>query len=154
MDTIILKIYGPNKFRADRRYLFMPELTARRYEDLSLTEKTSDRQYLRHFVLHAPKSEDYLPGAEIFETLSKDKRSLVYILQVDFSAPKLLYGNSVQEVVEADKELLFSRLKSALARVGVMLEIEQIAEARVSAVHFCKNILLPPVMKIRGILKE
>ena len=95
-----------------------------------------------------------MPGVEIFETLSNDKRSLIYVLQVDFSVPKLLYGNSLQEVVEADKELIFSRLKSSLARVGVMVEIERIAEARVSAVHFCKNIFLPSTMKMRGALKE
>lgn len=154
MDTVIITIYGPNKFKIDHRFLFLPELTVRRYEDLSFTERESKEPYIRRFILRPPETADYLPGVEVFETLTEDRKSLRYALKLDFSAPKLLFGNSLQEITEADKGFIFHRVKTALAGVGIIVEIKDIAEANVTAVHFCKNIALPREMKMRDVLDE
>lgn len=156
MDTVIIKIYGPSKFEIRNKALFLPELTKRRYEDLSPTEKkpARHRPYLRKFRLEAPKAERYLPRVEIFETLAEDQKSVRYILTAEFSIPKLLYGNSLQEITEKDKQKVFLYLQSALSSVGIGIEIAVIAEAKVSGVHFCKNILLPEKMRMAGILDE
>ncbi len=158
MDTVIIKIYGLDKFRITSPSMFVPEFVIRRYSDLSLTEstsQTSNRPYLRRFVFKPTYQRDeYLPGVEIFEAIAEDRASLQYILQSDFSIPKLLYGNSLQEIIEDDKDAIFSKLKSSLARAGIITEIRHITEARCTAAHFCKNIVLPKTLRIEKILDE
>lgn len=155
MDTVILKIYGPGKFTVDNISWFLPELIKRDFHTLTPTERLSNRPYLRHFVFHPPYAEGYLPRIEVYEAFTEDRKGLRYILKLEFSVPKLLYGNSLQEVVEEDKDLVFSRLQSALGKNGIHIrDIAAIAGARVGAVHFCKNIPLPRDMRMREILDE
>lgn len=154
MDTVILKIYSPYKFQTGDRSLFLPELIKRKYEELSPTERSSTRPYLRRFRLEPKQQDEYIPRVEIFETLTDDRKNLRYILKIEFSAPKLLYWNSLQEVGENDKERIISALKSALARVSIFVETDAIANALVSSVHACKNIPLPKTIKMREIINE
>lgn len=157
MDTLIIKIYGPNKFHFRNKSLFLPELSCRKYEDLSPTEiqsRNSSRSYLRKFILHPKPSDDYIPRVEVFETLSKESNRIIYILKITFSAPKLLYWNSVQEVGENDKQKILSALKRALASVGIVIDTEALENATLEAVHTCKNIPLPKTMRMREILGE
>lgn len=154
MDTVIIKIYGPKKFKIENWSLFLPELMGRTYSQLSLTEKNSTRPYLRKYTLHPQWQDRYLPRVEVFETLTDDRKDIRYILKAEFSIPKLLYGNSLEEVTENDKDKVFSSLQSALASVNIIIEKNVIASARVSGVHFCKNILLPTTLKMREVLNE
>jgi hypothetical protein len=157
MDTVIIKIYGPNKFQFRNKTLFLPELSCRKYENLSVTEiqsRNSSRSYLRKFILHPKPSDNYIPRVEVFETLSKESNRIIYILKITFSAPKLLYWNSVQEVDENDKKKILSALKRALESVGIVVETETLENATLEAVHACKNILLPKTMRMREILTE
>jgi hypothetical protein len=157
MDTIIIKIYGPHKFQFRNKALFLPEINSRKYEDLSLTEiqsRNSSRAYLRKFILHPKASDEYIPKVEVFETLSKDSDTVLYVLKITFSAPKLLYWNSLQEVGEHDMPAIFTALQSALGRVGIVVEITTIATATVEAVHACKNVPLPKTMHMRNILSD
>ena len=157
MDTVIIKIYGPSKFDFRNKALFLPELSCRRYEDLSSTEiqsRNSSRSYLRKFILHPKPSDEYIPRVEVFETLSKESNSIIYILKITFSAPKLLYWNSVQEVNENNKQKILSALKTALCSVGIIVEVEALENATLEAVHACKNILLLKTTRMREIVAE
>ena len=155
MDTVIIKIYGLTHVRILDRVEWLPELPRRRtYDDLTPTEKQSRHPYLRKFV-HRPKREAYYqPKAELLETLSSDRRSVVYILRLEFSIPKLLYGNSLQEATEATKDDVVAALRRGLSRIRLEITPEAIEGATVSAVHFCKNIILPPDIRMREVLKE
>jgi hypothetical protein len=104
--------------------------------------------------LHPKASDEYIPKVEVFETLSKESNKIIYILKITFSAPKLLYWNSVQEVDENDKQRTLSALKRSLETVGIVMDIEVIANAKLEAIHTCKNILLPKTMCMRDILSE
>lgn len=157
MDTVIIKIHGPNKFQFRNKSLFLPELTYRRYEDLSPTEiksRNSSRNYLRKFRLHPKSTEEYIPRVEVFEKLSKDSNKVLYVLKITFSAPKLLYWNSVQEVDESYKQKILSRLKMALESVGIVVEVEALENATLEAIHACKNIPLPKTMRMNDVLSE
>lgn len=154
MDTVILKISSPYRFQTGDRSLFLPELIKRKYEELSPTERSSIRPYLRRFRLEPKQQDEYIPRVEIFETLTDDHKDLRYILKIEFSAPKLLYWNSLQEVGENDQERIILALKSALAKVSVFVETDAIANALVSGVHACKNIPLPKTIKMREIINE
>ena len=152
MDTVIIKIYGLQKFRITNKSWFLPEFTSRTYVELSPTEKQSTRLYLRHFILKPPHQDSYLPKVDIFEALSKSRDAVQYILKAEFSVPKLLYGNSLQEVSEQDLDKALSALKGALGGVGVIIEGDTIANARVSAVRFCKNVLLAQGVRMQEAL--
>ncbi len=157
MDTIIIKIYGPGKFKFRNKSLFLPEITYRKYEDLSPTEvksRSSSRPYLRKFILHSNVKDEYIPAVEIFETLPKKMNTVVYIMKITFSAPKLLFWNSIQEVIGIVPNVLISKLRRSLERVGIDIEKDTFENAVVEAVHFCKNILLPKTIKMREILDE
>lgn len=160
MDTVIIKLHGREKFRIWDRTQFVPEIHSRKYAELSPTEKTlhRSRPYLRRFVLH-PKNlyeykDEYIPGVEVFETLTEDRKDISYILKIEFSVPKLLYGNSVLEIVESDKQRIFVELKAALAKVNIVVEIEDIGKATLTTIHLCKNVLLPQNIKMREVLNE
>lgn len=156
MDSFNLKIGGQHKFQVDaKKYSnFLPELAQRRYKDLSKSEKESHRRYLRKFVLQTPYQDEYLPKVIIYEKLSERRDSICYLLEIEFSAPKLLYGNSLLEVDDKDKEKVINRLQSKLLNLGIKVKTSDLGQARVSAVHFCKNIPLPENIKIRQILGE
>ncbi len=154
MDTVILTIPGPGRFKIKHLSWYVPELISRTYRDLSPTERQSLRPYLKRFTFRPPKQDRYRPRIEIFEALTEDKKDMRYILKIEFSVPKLLYGNSIQEVRESDKEKVFNRLRSALLDAGILIETSVIAKASVSAAHFCKNVLLPKKMQLREILNE
>lgn len=154
MDTVIIKIYGPHKFKISNWSLFLPELIKRKYGDLSPTERSSTRPYLRRFVLRPKWQENYLPRVEVFETLTENRKDIRYILKIEFSAPKLLYWNSLQEIGENDRDRVLYALKSALESVSIAIETEIIANATVSSVHACKNIPLPKTMKMREVINE
>lgn len=157
MDTVIIKIYGPKKFEIRNPSLFLPEISSRKYKDLSPTEiqtRNSSRSYLRKFILHPKPTDEYIPRVEVFETLSKDIDQIIYILKITFSAPKLLYWNSVQEAGESDKQKILSALKRALMSVGIIVDTENLENATVEAVHACKNIILPKSIRMRDVLKE
>lgn len=76
-----------------------------------------------------------------------------YELGVEFSAPKLLRGNNFEELMGADLPLLAEALQSALDElVGYTFSIEAIVNAKVSAFHPSKNIVLPDVTSCRAVI--
>ena len=76
-----------------------------------------------------------------------------YELGVEFSAPKLLRGNNFEELVGSDLPLLAESLQSALDElVGYTFSIEEIVNAKVSAFHPSKNIVLPDVTSCRAVI--
>lgn len=154
MDTVIIKIYGPHKFKITNWSLFLPELAKRTYAELTLTERTSNRPYLRRFTLQTNLQEEYMPRVEVFETLTEDRKDIRYILKIEFSVPKLLYWNSLQEITESDQQKVFSALKQALQRVSITVDTGVIANATVASVHACKNIPLPKTIRMREIANE
>ena len=154
MDTVIIKIYGPNKFKLTNGPWFSPEFSPRKYNDLSLTEKQSKRPYLRHFFLHPPYQSNYVPKIEIFETLTNIRDDIRYILKAEFSVPKLLYGNSLQEVSELDFDRVLDAFKKTLHGVGIVVGSDVVANARLSAIHLCKNVSLPQNIRMQEALAE
>ncbi len=158
MDTIIIKIYGLRYFRVINKSWFVPEFEPRSYAQLSPTEKQNinpSRIYLRHFIFKPPYQNDYLPRIEIFEALTKDRNAVHYVLKATFSLPKLLHKNSLQETSsEIEFEQVLHVLKKSFGSAGIETYSNAIENARVSAVHFCKNVLLPRDIRMQEALTE
>lgn len=63
-------------------------------------------------------------------------------VRIEFSAPKLLYLNNLEELEDKDFERLVEVLQSRLKSMGIIIEKSVLETASVSSVHFSKNILL------------
>ncbi len=63
-------------------------------------------------------------------------------LKVEFSIPKLIFGNNFDEIEEKDFDLVVSKLQKILKEMGVLIFSHFIINAPVSAIHYSKNILL------------
>ncbi len=63
-------------------------------------------------------------------------------VRIEFSVPKLIYHNNLDELEEKDFPLVIETLQARLSRMGVIVERGVLEMASVSSVHFSKNILL------------
>ena len=63
-------------------------------------------------------------------------------LKIEFSIPKLLYGNNFDELTDADFPAVIQKLKAILNEMGVRVFEHFLINAPVSSVHYSKNIAL------------
>lgn len=83
----------------------------------------------------------YLPRITLFKSLRQGGFKI--FLHVEFSVPKLLYGNNFDEVVESDFGEVCWMLKRKLELMGIRtIDIQTLMYADVSAIHYGKNIIL------------
>lgn len=64
-------------------------------------------------------------------------------LFIEFSLPKIAFGNNLQELTVADKELVLQKLHSSLRSVGVQTDIENLLRANISRLDVGKNVIVP-----------
>jgi len=74
--------------------------------------------------------------------LTAIKRDRVYFLKIEFSAPKVMFGDNLNEIMESDFEPMILRLREMVREMGVLLQVEQIKNAKVIGFHPSKNIPL------------
>ena len=63
-------------------------------------------------------------------------------LKIEFSAPKMLFGNNFDELTDNNFPILITRLNNTLKEMGVFVFENNLTNASVSAIHFSKNIPL------------
>lgn len=64
-----------------------------------------------------------------------------YQLYIEFSAPKMLFGNNFEEMVDTDLDDLCFRLAMTLHMNGVYLQEKVLKNCSVKTVHYSKNII-------------
>lgn len=82
------------------------------------------------------------------------RRGRSKFMQMEFSVPKLILGNNLEEVCEKDFENVVTTLKERLVDFGVIVSEKVLREATVSSFHPSKNVLLTKGYTSSGILKE
>ncbi len=87
------------------------------------------------------KQQGYLPKLTLFKKPYGEWSHSVW-LKVEFSAPKLVFGNNFEELAESDFEKVIESLQMALNRMGVEVTQEALIESGVTAIHYSKNILM------------
>ena len=88
-----------------------------------------------------PSKEDWNTG--IYKPrLTLNKRGRKFYLKIEFSAPKLLFGNNLEELEENDFDEVIERLRKTILEMGVMLWSYQIENAKVISFHPSKNMPL------------
>lgn len=97
-------------------------------------------------AINNPTKEDtmkygYLPRLTLMKALRAG--GFTIFLKVEFSVPKLLYGNNFDEVEEPNFGDICWKLKNALYFMGVEVkDIKKLANANISTIHYSKNIIL------------
>lgn len=86
--------------------------------------------------------------------ISVIKRGGLSFLRIEFSIPKLIFGNNVDEVCENDFNNIIKTLQIRLKDFGVLISTKQLKIASVSVFHPSKNILLSDGYTANGVIKE
>jgi len=73
---------------------------------------------------------------------------------IEFSAPKLLYLNNLDELEDKDFDELIMTLRERLRMMGMVILRTSLEKATVSAIHFSKNILLEDGYSVNHIISE
>lgn len=90
----------------------------------------------------AEKRSGYKPRLTLVKKPFTEHAKAVF-LRIEFSAPKLLYGNNFVELRGHDDFIpVLTTLHSALTSMGIEVALETLKTANISAIHYSKNILL------------
>ncbi len=87
------------------------------------------------------KAGIYKPRLTVTKRINRQHQFEI-TMKVEFSVPKLLYGNNFDEVEDADFDKVIQILKQKLRAMGVMIFEHLLISAPVSAIHYSKNIAL------------
>lgn len=118
-------------------------LDGSRFEPTSLEQLVNSNKYGKTAL---NPSKTYLKIGKSMPRLTMFKRPSklgpVYQLAVEFSAPKLLFGNNFDELCDADFEALLSILQDRLLELtGHRFFKQQLAQADIGSWHSSKNIV-------------
>lgn len=134
IDTIILTI--------PREQIRMLSPDGRYIPAWDLHSKTNNyTKYVKNPTPYDRKNEIYRPR---LTGVKRRVRGNLYnsFLKIEFSVPKLIFGNNLNELSESDFPKVLNTLKERLIEVGVLISDKDLRQATVSTVHFGKNIEL------------
>ena len=75
-------------------------------------------------------------------------------LKIEFSIPKLIYGNNFDEIQEEDFRNVIKILKKKLKDMDILIRDIDLINAQVSAIHFSKNIALTDFSTCSMVINE
>ncbi len=127
IDTIILELKG-NSFTV---------LDYKKFNTVKdvVENTTGFHKWVNNPTLADKKADIYKPRLTLFKRGEKN-----LFLKIEFSAPKLVFGNNLQELCENDFSLVVQNLKDKLLEMGVIVFSQQLEGANVIAFHPSKNI--------------
>ena len=133
IDTVILSIPRAN-YKVFRTEMFQPNVKV-----------LNERGFFLVKCINNPTAKDkelgiYKPKLTIVKRMTKN--GIEIPLKIEFSAPKILYGNNLDETEEKDFNDVAKALSEKLYEMGVIVNVEAIKNADVSKFHPSKNILL------------
>jgi len=130
LDRRQFEVLQPERFSPSARGLLVPP-----YYPLGARGNFACVQNPTQVELQAGR---YLPRL----TLGKRKipSGFALTLRIEFSAPKLVFGNNFDELESHDFCKALSVLHAGLGRMGIAVSKDALRQARVSAIHYSKNI--------------
>ena len=84
------------------------------------------------------ENQNYKPRLTVIKRLGREGGFNVE-MKIEFSVPKLLYGNNFQEVEESDFETVLVQLKEKLEEMWVNVSLEKLRTADIATIHYSKN---------------
>ncbi len=154
LDTICLKlnqaeyiIIDHDKFTPSTKDLFMPPYRSFGGQAFVKSIQNPTKKLMQ--------AEGYMPRLTVTKSLPRGKGAGFSInLKIEFSAPKLLYGNNFDELPDNSFIKICQILQKKLAIMGVEIELSKIHTAQVSAIHYSKNIPLTDYTRCKSYLDK
>jgi hypothetical protein len=137
LDTVVLTL--------DRRHfqILQPERFSPSAKGLLLPPYYSLGSRGNFACVQNPTKAD-LQGGRYLPRLTLAKRKVpsgfALTFRIEFSAPKLVFGNNFDELESHDFGKVLVALDRGLAHMGVGVSTDVLRQARVSAIHYSKNI--------------
>lgn len=108
-------------------------------------------------VQNPPKNEMkvrgiYKPRLTLIKAVRKGGSCIE--LKIEFSIPKLIFGNNFEELSDANFNRVVELLQKALLEMQVATNIEDLKIASVSAIHFSKNMALREYVTCSMVINE
>jgi hypothetical protein len=114
----------------------------------------SDTDQYQKFVKNPSKelkdSGLYYPRLTGYKRKWRDDNNI----KIEFSIPKIIYNNNLDEVCENDFSKIISTLQSRLDDMGILIKTKHLEKAFVSSVHFSKNIELKDGYTVNYVIGE
>jgi hypothetical protein len=128
------------------------ELSARGIPTWNLQSKTD--QYEKY--VKNPSKRDLDSGVYFPRLTGYKRKSFVQEanVRIEFSVPKLLYQNNLDELEDKDFPRVIETLQDRLRIMGVIVSKATLQNASVSSVHFSKNILLKDGYTVNHLISE
>jgi hypothetical protein len=82
------------------------------------------------------------------------KRGIRFVLKIEFSAPKLIFGNNIDELDDSDFDLVIKTLRERLQSMGVWIFSANLENSEVISFHPSKNIQLSKGYTANMAIKE
>ena len=141
LDTVILIIPSKNVKSLDSNEGRFPVWTM----------QSSGNGYTK-WIKNMPKRKK--SNASYYPRLTRYENNIVSNTKIEFSIPKLLHSNNLDEVEEKDFPLVISILQKKLLEIGEMVEKTDLENASIPTVHFSKNILISDSYTAYSVIKE
>ena len=103
---------------------------------------TTDRGYRIYTRNPTPMEKRLKIYVPVYTLYRRYRDSVDISLNIQFSIPKLLYGNNFQEVSDDDFDSVINILENKLPSHRIHISKERLINSKVVAIHFSKNILL------------
>ena len=146
LDTVVLVLQAPS-FTISNPNAFSPHIqtypqfTSRGYVSCVQNPTAQDRQ-----------ENVYKPC--LTHTMRIVRGAIKTTLAVQYSIPKLLYFNNLDEVTDDALEQVIHILRAKLLDMGVEVHPTSLRLAPISVIHYSKNIILPPGMTPSMIMSQ
>lgn len=153
LDTVALKIKYPD-FRVINPHFFSPAFDIPKIMNPAVS--FGGRRYIKFLKNPSAKENDELrklPRLTGSVRLADDNTRNCDLV-IEFSIPKLLWGQSLQELSDTDFERTVSILVFELRKMGVEVNDTTIRNAMVIRAHFGKNIPLPSPLTAQDALQK
>lgn len=76
------------------------------------------------------------------------------MLRIEFSAPKVIYGNNFDELIDIEFGDVVRGLCDKMRRMGVSIEPDTLGQSLVSSIHYSKNIVLTDYTRCSMVINE
>lgn len=129
LDTVILQL-NPSQYHIQI------------YEKFGATKeqitgaKGGFRKWINNPTTQDKKNDIYKPRLTLI------KRGAILFLKVEFSAPKLIFNNNVEELDDSDFDLVIKTLRERMQSMGVLVFSTCLENAEIISFHPSKNIPL------------
>jgi len=110
-------------------------------------------KWIKNMPKQKEKTDPYYPRLTAYKRWSKND-SIIPIINIEFSIPKLIYKNNLDEVEEKDFNRVIETLKKRLYEMGEVIEKKELEYAVISSFHPSKNIALADGYRAYGVIKE